>query len=129
MTPDQEALNNRIIELPVIVELREKDGEIIDDLEGLKEGQKKLSEYVHNGFTKGTRRMDGIEDELKSLKDEFQRGIKEVITEIKDQKISDLKKDLSDRKASDSTLKNDLIKIAVVTILGAIGFLFLKAYG
>jgi len=73
--------------------------------------------------------MDGIEGELKSLKEEFQKGIKEVITEVKDQKITDLKKDLSDRKTSDSDLKNFLIKTAVITVIGVLGYLFVKSYG
>ena len=111
-------LNGHVEKLPIIEQL------IVND-EKLLEGQQDIEERLD----KGAKRMDGIEDELRSLKEEFQRGIKEVITEVKDQKISDLKKDLSDRKNSDTGLKNDLIKIAVVAILGAIGYLFIKAYG
>lgn len=125
MTPQQEALNGQVCELDVIKELKEKDAEIIEDLEGLKTGQ----ENIEKRLDKGAERMDGIEDELKDLKGALINGLKDVIAEVRDQKLSELKTELKDRKSSDSNLKNDLIKIGVVTILGAIGYLFIKAYG
>ena len=125
MTPQQEALNGQVCELDVIKELKEKDAEIIEDLEGLKTGQ----ENIEKRLDKGAERMDGIEDELRDLKGALINGLKDVIAEVRDQKLSELKTELKDRKSSDSTLKNDLIKIGVVTILGAIGYLFIKAYG
>ena len=119
LTPQQRAeLNNHVEGLPIVEELKKND-------ERLLEGQKDIEERLD----KGAKRMDGIEGELKSLKEEFQKGIREVITEVKDQKISDLKKDLGDRKNSDSSLKNDLIKIVVVTVISALGYLIVKVYG
>jgi len=125
MTPQQEALQAQVCELPVIKELKENDSILFNELEQLKEGQLGMN----NRLDKGAERMDGIEDELKKLGDAMKDGLKEVIAEIKDQKISELKKDLSDRKSSDSSLKNDLIKIVALTVISAIGYLFVKSYG
>jgi predicted nuclease with TOPRIM domain len=125
MTPQEEALNNQICVLPVITDLQAKDEEIIKDLEGLQKGQKNIEMRLD----KGAERMDGIEGELKDLKSELRDGLKNVISEVRDQKLSELKNELKDRKTSDSSLKNDIIKIAIVTIIGAIGYLFIKAYG
>jgi len=111
-------LNGHVEKLPIIEQLQEKDEQL---LRGKQE--------IEDRLDKGAKRMDGIEGELKSLKEEFQKGIKEVITEVKDQKITDLKKDLSDRKTSDSDLKNFLIKTAVITVIGVLGYLFVKSYG
>jgi len=125
MTPQQEQLQAQVCELPVIKELKENDSILFNELEQLREGQLGMNKRLD----KGAERMDGIEDELRSLKDTLRDGLKEVITEIKDQKISELKKDLSDRKSSDSSLKNDLIKIVVLTVITVVGYLFVKSYG
>jgi len=125
MTPQQEALNGQVCELPVIKDLQAKDEEIINDLEGLKEGQ----QNIEMRLDKGAERMDGIEGELKDLKTELIHGLKNVISEVRDQKLAELKNELKDRKTSDSSLKNDIIKIVVVTVIGALGYLFIKAYG
>lgn len=111
-------LNGHVEKLPIIEQLKDNDEQLL-----------KGQQDIEDRLDKGAKRMDGIEGELKSLKEEFQKGIKEIITEVKDQKITDLKKDLSDRKTSDTGLKNDLIKIAVVSVLAVLGYLFIKAYG
>ena len=114
----KQELNGHVEKLPIVEQLKDNDEQLL-------RGQQDIEERLD----KGAKRMDGIEGELKSLKEEFQKGIKEIITEIKDQKITDLKKDLGDRKNSDTSLKNDLIKIVVVTVISAIGYLIVKAYG
>jgi len=114
----RQELNGHVEKLPIVEQLKDNDEQLL-------RGQQDIEERLD----KGAKRMDGIEGELKSLKEEFQKGIKEIITEIKDQKITDLKKDLGDRKNSDTSLKNDLIKIVVVTVISAIGYLIVKAYG
>ena len=125
MTPQEEALNGQVCNLDVIKDLQAKDDEIIEDLEGLKDGQ----EDINSRLDKGAVRMDGIEDELKDLKGELISGLKNVISEVRDQKLSELKNELKDRKSSDHSLKNDIIKIGIVTVIGALGYLFIKAYG
>lgn len=131
MTPQQEALQNQVIELPVIKKLQESDETLYSECVKLEEGQKHLEEgqnNINNRLDKGAERMDGMEQEMKSIKDALTSGLKDVIAEIKDTKISELKKDLSDRKSSDNGLKNDLIKILVLTVIGVLGYLFTKAY-
>ena len=129
LTPQEEALNNQLCTLPVIIDLKAKDAEIIDDLEGLKVGQESLSQTVSEGFAKGKVRMDGIEEEVRKLSETLRDGLKDVISEVRDQKLSELKNELKDRKSSDNSLKNDMIKIIVVSVLGVIGYLFVKAFG
>ena len=118
MTPQQEALNGQVCELPVIKELQANDEKLI-------QGQRDIEDRLD----KGAVRMDGIEDELKDLKGELIKGLQNVISEVRDQKLSELKNELKDRKSSDNSLKNDVIKIAIVTVIGAVGYLFIKAYG
>ena len=84
---------------------------------------------IEKRLDKGAERMDGIEDELKDLKTELIHGLKNVISEVRDQKLSELKNELKDRKSSDSNLKNDIIKIVIVAVISAIGYLFIKSYG
>ena len=125
LTPQLEILNGQVCQLPVIIGLQAKDVEIIADLEGLKKGQ----EGIEKRLDKGAERMDGIEGELKNLKETLRDGLKEVIGEIKDTKISDLKNELKDRKSSDNGLKNDMFKILVVTVIGILGYLYIKVNG
>jgi len=136
VTPEQLALNERICELPIIAELREKDAEIISDLELIKEGQDKINDKVDLGFAKGKDRMDGLEsmfkDHISTTKDnhkETMSAYSDLKTEIRDQKITELKNELKDRKSSDSSLKNDMIKILVVTVISAVGYLFMRSFG
>jgi len=136
VTPEQLALNERICELPIIAELREKDAEIISDLELIKEGQDKINDKVDLGFAKGKDRMDGLEsmfkDHISTTKDnhkETMSAYSDLKTEIRDQKITELKNELKDRKSSDSSLKNDMIKILVVTVISSVGYLFVRSFG
>ena len=140
MTPEEqqalEALNGRVSALPVIKSLQDKDAEIIDDLEKLKKGQDTLNTTVSEGFSKGKERMDGLEvmfknhiDTTKDNHKETMQAYSDLKTEIRDQKISELKNELKDRKANDNGLKNDIIKIVFVSVISAIGYLFIKSYG
>lgn len=122
MSPQEEQLNKQIEVLPVIKKLQETDETLYAELEKLELGQVGINERLD----KGAERMDGIEDELKSLKETLRDGLKEVIVEIKDTKISDLKKDLADRKSSDNSLRNSLIVIGVLTTVSVIGVLLSK---
>lgn len=68
MTPEQIAdLDGRVCQLPVIKRLEENDASIIHALDSIKED-------MDSRFEKGARRMDGIEDELKSLKTMISEG-------------------------------------------------------
>lgn len=136
LTPAQQAFENQLIESPTVKKLHEADKEIIKDLEGLKSGQKSLGDFVSEGFAKGKDRMDGLEtmfkDHINTTKEnhrETMSSYTDLKTEIRDQKITELKNELKDRKSSDSSLKNDIIKIAILTVIGAVGYLFIKAYG
>ena len=135
-TLEEIELNKRICVLPIIRELQATDKEIIDDLEQIKEGQDKINDKVDLGFSKGKDRMDGLEsmfkDHISTTKDnhkETMSAYSDLKTEIRDQKITELKNELKDRKSNDNGLKNDLIKIALVTIISAVGYLFIKSYG
>lgn len=125
MTPQEEALNGQVCNLDVIKDLQAKDDEIIEDLEGLKDGQ----EDINSRLDKGAVRMDGIEDELKKLSDTVKDGLNNVITEIRDHKITELTTELKIKKAEGSTLKTGLILIAVTTVVSIIGYLAVKAFG
>ena len=111
-------LNGHVEKLPIVCQLKEND-------EKLLKGQ----EDIEKRLDKGAERMDGIEGELRDLKTELIHGLKNVIDEVRDQKLSELKNELKDRKTSDHSLKNDLIKIVVLTIIGIVGYLFVKSYG
>lgn len=97
-------LNSVCSELPFVQELKAKDEEIIEDLEGLKKGQAQLDQKVETGFEKGRKRMDGIEGELKEVKQSLD-GLKDVIikqheeikSKITDNEISRLKTALDER--------------------------------
>lgn len=116
--PQIQELNGHVEKLPVVVELKENNRQL---LEGQQDIEKRLD--------KGAERMDGIEDELKSLKDALTSGLKDVISEVRDQKLYELKSELKDRKSNDNGLKNDIIKIGIVAVLSIVGWLFIKAYG
>lgn len=132
MTPQQEALHNQICELPVIKKLEENDSILFNELELLKEGQDGISDRLDKGAEKMNALETGLhslEGEMRDLKDAMTNGLKEVITEIKDTKISDLKNELKGRKSSDNALRNDVIKILIISVIGALGYLFIKSYG
>ena len=108
--------------MPVIKDLQETDKTLYAELEKLELGQDGINERLD----KGASRMDGIEAEVKKLSETLRDGLKDVISEVRDQKLSELKNELKDRKESDNGLKNDVIKIGIVAVLGAIGYLFIK---
>lgn len=114
----KQELNGHIESLPVVEQLKLNDEQLL-----------KGQQDIEGRLDKGAERMDGIEDELKDLKGELISGLKNVISEVRDQKLSELKNELKDRKSSDNTLKNDVIKIIIVSVIGAVGYLFIKAYG
>ena len=103
LTPQQEALNGQVCELPVIKNLQAKDDEIIEDLEGLKEGQDGLNKRLD----KGTERMNGIEGKVQNLSDKFDSFLsmfsnhvqrteqmhREIKDNMKDEKYNDLKEE------------------------------------
>lgn len=114
----RQELNGHVEKLPIVEQLKDNDEQLL-----------KGQQDIEDRLDKGAKRMDGIEGELKSLKEEFQKGIKEVITEVKDRKFTELKDELTNRKASSKELQNFFIKTAVLTVIGALGYLFIKSYG
>ena len=150
LSPQEQALNGQLGKLPVILELKEKDAEIIEDLESLKAGQTEIHEFVKEGFAKGKDRMDGmagemkeIKDDMKTLKDMFtsfvtqsQANHNEIKSEIQNGKIQELRNELQLRQKDDdkkSAFKTGLaIGLSVLgagAILSILGYLFIKAYG
>ena len=147
MTPQQEALNGQVSELDVIKNLQDKDQEIIDDLEGLKEGQKTLEDKVDVGFEKGRKRMDGIEGEMKELRADFKSFIgmftnhvsrteqmhQETKNSIQDHKYQDLqdeKKALKAQIEESKAKKWEILKMlgtgAVSLMVGGLGVYLFK---
>jgi archaellum component FlaC len=147
LSPEQVALNGRVTELPVIIGLHEKNKKIIDDLEGLKEGQTILDRKVETGFEKGRKRMDGIEGELREVKDEVksltalvvnfisqsQINHNELKSEIQNGKIQELREELKikrneeDKKSAfRSGLTIGLTVLGISAVISAFGFLLTK---
>lgn len=139
MTPQQEALNGQVCELDVIKELQDKDQEIIEDLEGLKKGQSSIEKRLD----KGAERMDGIEGEVKQVKDEI-KSLKDMLvafvqqshnnhlelkSDIKDEKYQELRNDMRDRKLNGSTLKTGLILLVAGAVLSVLGYLIIHFVG
>jgi len=122
LTPQQEQLTNQLSDLPVIKDLQENDKLFYAELE-------KFEVIVESKFDKGSERMDGIEDELKKLSDTIRNGLSDVITEIRDHKITELTTELKIRQAEGSTLKTGLILIGATSVLSVLGYLLIKIYG
>ena len=122
LNPQQQQLNSQICELPVIKDLQENDQHLYNEIE-------RFEKIVSEKFDKGSERMDGIEDELKKLSDTVRKGLSDVITEIRDHKISELTTELKIRKAEGSTVKTGLILIAATSVVSVIGYLLVKVYG
>jgi hypothetical protein len=140
LSPEQVALNERVVALPAVKEIH-------NDLEGLKVGQQMLDEKVDKGFVKGTKRMDGIEGEMKEVKDEL-KGLKTLIvnfvaqsqtnfielkSEIQNGKIQELREELKAKRGEEdkksafrSGLTIGLTVLGVSAILSAFGFLLTK---
>lgn len=138
-TPEQEALNSRVCELPIIHEIKHAEAEIIEDLVGLKKGQEEIHEKVNTGFSKGKDRMDGLETMFKNHIESTKENHKEAMntlsdlkTEIKDNKLKDLSQDLAKKNEEIAVIKSRVmagVKMVVNTILsilagGAIVYLF-----
>jgi hypothetical protein len=121
-TPEDLALNERVCKLPVVVDIKE-------ELEA-------IDSKVEEGFAKGKERMDkqdsnmkDLRDEVKELKSALIHGLKDVIAEVKDQKLSEALGHIKDRDVSDKTLRNGLILLLAASTLAVLGYLFIKAYG
>jgi hypothetical protein len=130
LSPEQQALDERLRDQPVVKEIHE-------DLEGLKVGQKLLDEKVDKGFIKGTKRMDGIEGKVEHLSDKFDSFVsmftnhvqrteqmhREIKEDIKDDKYQDLKEEkkaLQQEIAEGKKRKWDILKGIGLVIAGAI---------
>lgn len=106
MTPQEEALQQQVSNLPVFKE-------VINDLEGLRKGQEALGVYVAEGFTKGKDRMDGIEDMFKdhinTTKEnhvEAMNNLSDLKTEIKDNKLKDVTDELRQKNSEIQAIKD-----------------------
>ena len=149
LTPEQIAAHDdQIKQLPTIQKLEQSDQEIIKDLEGLQNGQMILDKKVEVGFEKGRKRMDGIEGEMRELKDEM-KGLKnlfidfmtvsqsnfvELKSEIQNGKIQELREELKTKRNEEdkksafrSGLTIGLTVLGVSSIIAAFGFLLSKA--
>jgi len=147
MTPQQQELNDRVGELPIIKDLQTKDNEIIEDLEGLRVGQERLHSFVQEGFSKGKDRMDGIEGEVKEVKNDVKELSRLIVSffteakqmhaelksEIQNGKIQELRNELQSRQKDEdkrSSFKSGLMiglsVLAAGTVLSIIGFLVSK---
>ena len=149
LTPEQiAAQDDQIKQLPTIKKLEQSDQEIIRDLEGLQNGQMILDKKVEVGFEKGRKRMDGIEGEMREIKDEMkginkllvdfitasQSNFVELKSEIQNGKIQELREELKTKRneedkksAFKSGLAIGLIVLGVSSVLAAFGFLLSKA--
>lgn len=138
-TPEQLAQNKIICELPIIDEIKKSESEIIEDLEGLKQGQEEINIKVDNGFSKSKDRMDGLEtmfkNHIESTKENHKEAMKtlaDLKTEIKDNKLKDLSQDLAKKNEEIAVIKSRVmigVKMVANTILsilagGAIVYLF-----
>lgn len=99
-----EALDNQLKETDTIKKLQAADVEILDDLEGLRQGQKDLNEKVETGFEKGKKRMDGIEDKVDKIEKMLIESDKkrdeqhaQILNKITDNEITRLQKSLDER--------------------------------
>lgn len=118
LTPTEEALQLQVCKLPVIVE-------IIEDLDGLKEGQEGLKEKVDSGFAKGKERMDGLEtmfeEHIAATKEnhkEAMGAISSLNIEIKDNKIKDVVQESSKKSAEFKAYKEKVYSVVKTVVIG-----------
>lgn len=139
MEPEVEALDNQLKQTDTVKQLQTRDEEIVSDLEGLKEGQKQLNDKVELGFEKGRKRMDGIEGELKQVKEMLVDSGKKrdaqhtaILNKITESEISRLEKKLETREnqleKKDSRVW-EVFKIALTAIISIAVTVYLVGAG
>ncbi len=115
---EREQVNEKIKNLPVIQDLQKADFEIIKDLEGLKDGQEEINERLD----KGAERMDGIEADVRDLKDIVIKGfsdIKDTINTKENEKLrSDIEKMIENKNKNENRVW-DIIKIFLGVLIVA----------
>ena len=139
LSPQEQALNGQVCNLPVIKELQAQDAEIIKDLEGLKDGQIAIDRKVDTGFAKGKERMDGLENMFKNhisrteeMHKENQSAYSDLKAEIKDNKFKDVTQELKEKNAEIQAIKDKfwgavkMVANAVLSVIagGAIVYFF-----
>lgn len=138
MEPQIAALDEQIKQTETVKLLQSRDEEIVEDLNDLKEGQIQLNDKVETGFEKGRIRMDGIEGEMKTIKDMILEGDKKrdeqhgaILHKITDNEIARLEKQLNKR---DSELEKkdsriwDAAKIVLTAILSIVTTIVITMY-
>jgi len=140
LTADEKALKDaQIKQLPTIQKLIEADGKIFHELGVLEQGQ----QSINTRLDRGGKRMDGIEAEVKNLKelmtkyfDRAETRHNELKGEIQNGKIQELRNEIKDRQKEEDKrnafkrgLYIGLITLAVGTVLAVLGTLFMKVYG
>ena len=132
-----EAVNDRIKELPIIKQLEHQDKKTIEELEGLKFGQVGMNERldgVDSRLEKGDIRMGKIEETLHNEFFKLTNLVTSVREEVKDEKNKDLKayiKELKDDKKEIKTRVFDIFKLfmAATLSIGVGAFLAYLALG
>lgn len=143
--------NDHVCKLPVIEDLKRTDKEIIDDLEGLKNGQNELLNNLEKHetankaqFEKGAARMSGIEGELKEMKSamhsqhsQIMAAIAENRQAIRDKAFDDMKAEIrrrdeelkkkeeadKEKRQERSNIKVGVISTAITSLLALIAWL------
>jgi len=117
LTKEQiEDLESKITQLPTIKKHDENITEIIDDLEGLKEGQTNMKADIRALDTK-------VDDMAKSLKDDIKELGHNIAKKIDDREMSELRTEirtLKKKEEKDEAKKWDLVKIVASAIVGVI---------
>ncbi len=122
-TPAQIEENNRIKNLPIIEELK-------DNQEGMKQSIDDLSHIIASEqkqnkeeFARGAEKFSKLETKIAELEDTMNNGLKDVVgsiiglkTELKDDRIGKLSKQLDDK----NTIRNGLLVTIFTVILTTI---------
>jgi len=129
LTPQEEALNNQVQNLPVVIQLQETDKILMD---GQHEIQEHLNE-VDQRLEDGSKVMKGLIEDVKSLSSLFSGHVTrteqmhtEIKAEIKDNKYQDMKAEL---KAKNEEIENTRRKVWEVVKMILTGIISLAVGG
>ena len=106
ITPEEQALNDRIVALPAIKELHQKSQDIKSELD-------ELNDKVDSGFSKGKEKMEWLEtmftnhiNRTEEMHSENQRSYSDLKQEIKDNKFKDVTQELKEKNKEIEAIKN-----------------------
>jgi uncharacterized protein YpmS len=122
-SPEQIALNNQIKDLPAITELANGQNKIVNVVKELSTKFDLESKHHNEELLKGEVKFAKIESKIADLEDTMNSSLKEVSnslmslkTELKDERIGKLSKQLDDK----NTMRNALIVTVLTIIMTAI---------